>query len=79
MSNPRDILNELKWRYKYDLDKAEIWYLHRGAPNDTRIISGEKIVDITRSFMKTKRAPIPHHRIFKIKYDDEVIFEREKG
>ena len=76
MSNPRDVLNELKWRQNFDLKKAEIWYVHRGAPNDTKIISGRDVVMLGKSFMQTTTAMIPYHRIFKIVYEGEVIFKR---
>jgi len=76
MTNPRDVLNELKWREKYDLKDAEIWYIHRGVPNDTMIISGKEILKLERSFMETTNAMIPYHRIFKIIYKEEVIFKR---
>lgn len=78
MPLPRDVLNELKWRDDRDLSKAEIWYVHRGAPNDTRIISGKEILDLERSFMIIEEASIPYHRIFKILYEGKVIFERGK-
>jgi uncharacterized protein (UPF0248 family) len=78
MPLPREILNELKWREDRNLSKAEIWYVHRGAPNDTKIISGDEILDLEHSFMVLEDASIPYHRIFKIKYEDRVIFEREK-
>ena len=74
MPNIRDILNEIKWTK--DLKKAEIWYIHRGAPNDTQIISGSEVMSIGKSFMDTTTASIPYHRIFKIVYDGQVIFER---
>ena len=76
MTNPRDVLNKLKWHKKYSLDDAEIWYVHRGAPHDTMIISGKDIVELGRSFMKTTTAMIPYHRVFKIVYDNKVVFER---
>jgi len=76
MSNPRDVLNELKWRQNFDLKKAEIWYVHRGAPNDTKIISGRDVVMLEKSFMQTTTAMIPYHRIFKIVYEGEIIFKR---
>jgi len=75
-NNPRVILNKLKWRQEFDLDKAEIWYVHRGAPNDTKIISGREVLKLDRSFMQTTTAMIPYHRIFKILYEEKVIFER---
>lgn len=40
MTNPREILNELKWKKGCDISLSEIWYVHRGAPNDTMIIPG---------------------------------------
>lgn len=76
MPLPREILNELKWREDRNLSLAEIWYVHRGAPNDTKIISGSEILDLERSFMVLKEASIPYHRIFKIIYDGKVIFDR---
>ena len=76
MPNIRDILNELKWRQASDLKKTEIWYVHRGARNDTKIISGREIVALGKSFMQTTTTMIPYHRIFKILYAGEVIFKR---
>ena len=74
--NPRDKLNEIKWTK--DLKKAEIWYLHRGAPNNTKKISGENIINIGKSFFDTKNSSIPYHRIIKIVYENEIIFIRDK-
>ena len=79
MTHPRDVLNELKWKKNCDLKFAEIWYVHRGAPNDTKIISGVEIVNLEKSFMQTTTSMIPYHRIFKIVYKDEIIFQRNKG
>ena len=76
MKNPRVVLNELKWNQDCDLELAEIWYIHRGAPNDTKIISGKDIVKLEKSFMQTTTAMIPYHRIFKIVYQDKVVFQR---
>ena len=70
----RDILNEIKWTK--NLNKAELWYVHRGAPNDTKIISGKDIVRIEKSSIDTTSTTIPYHRIFKVVYDSEIIFER---
>lgn len=78
MRRPRDILNELKWREDRDLAKAEIWYIHRGAPNDTKIVKGSEVLALERSFMVLKEAYIPYHRIFKIVYDGEEILTRKR-
>ena len=76
MTNPRIILNELKWKKEYNLDNAEIWYLHRGALNDTKKISGKEILEIGRSFMQTNSGSIPYHRILKIIYEGKNLFNR---
>ena len=75
-NSPRDILNEIKWKKDRDLKNAEIWYLHRGAPNDTKIISGREIVKLEKSFMNTTTAMIPYHRILRIIYEGKLIFKR---
>jgi uncharacterized protein (UPF0248 family) len=78
MPRPRDILNELKWREDRDLVKAEIWYVHRGAQNDTKIITGADIMELDRPYMVLRDAEIPYHRIFKIVYNGEVIFRKKR-
>ncbi len=70
----RDILNKIKWTK--DLNKVTIWYVHRGALHNTKIISGDEIKGIGRSFLETSTAMIPYHRIIKILYGDEVLFDR---
>ena len=76
----REILNKVKWDERMDFDQLEVVYLHRGAPNDLKRISGREIVSIGTSFLslKAEGAEIPYHRIVKILYEGEVLFEREK-
>ena len=73
---PRAVLNKLKWTEGLGLEKAEIWYVHRGAPDDTKIIMGSAIMELGSSFFRSEEATIPYHRIFKIVYENEVLFER---
>ena len=63
-------------KQKCNFKDAKIWYIHRGAPNDTKIISGKDVVNLEKSFMQTTTAMIPYHRIFKIIYENKIIFER---
>ena len=74
--NPRLVLNKMKWKNNLKIEDAEIWYIHRGAPKDTRIISGREIVKLHKSFMETNSAMIPYHRIFKIIYNGNIVFNR---
>ena len=52
---PRELLNEIKWR-GLDLSRCEIYYVHRGAPNDTKIVRGDEIEEIGHSFFTLKGA-----------------------
>ncbi|MEW5759133.1 MAG: RNA repair domain-containing protein [Candidatus Thermoplasmatota archaeon] len=72
---PRDVLNKIKWGGG-DLKKAEIWYIHRGVPGNYKIVNGSEILKIEKGFFILENASIPYHRIIKIIYDGEVIFER---
>jgi uncharacterized protein (UPF0248 family) len=74
MPDIRDILNEIKWTK--NIEKIEIWYLHRGAPNNTKKVTGADIVSVGRSFLETSNATIPYHRITKVLYEGETIFDR---
>jgi len=78
MTNPRILLNKLKWQDDYDFKKTEITYIHRGAKNNLKKINGEDILGIERSFMKTINSMIPFHRIVKIKNNDKIFFQRKK-
>jgi len=77
--SPRLILNEIKWK-GYDLGKCRIYYIHRGAPDDTRVVGGDVIKDIDRGFMIlegiVQDVHIPYHRIFRIEFENQVIYER---
>ncbi|MCW3134811.1 MAG: RNA repair domain-containing protein [Methanophagales archaeon] len=74
----REILNRVKWDERMDFDQLEVVYLHRGAPDDLKRISGREVVHIGKSFLSLNEAEIPHHRIVKILYEGEVLFERGK-
>jgi uncharacterized protein (UPF0248 family) len=73
-----EILNKIKWDERFDFDQLEVVYLHRGAPDDLKRIYGREIVNIGKSFLSLEGAEIPYHRIVKILYEGDVLFEREK-
>lgn len=79
MPSPRDVLNRLRFTGQA-LDDIEVWYVHRGAPNDTRIVRGADIRGVDRAFLRLQGArggaSIPWHRVFRIARGEEVLFER---
>jgi uncharacterized protein (UPF0248 family) len=78
MVYPREVLNRLKWSGDRDLDDVVIYYLHRGAPNDTMTIKGKDIIELERSFFVTADSKIPYHRIRRIEKGGEVLYQ-ERG
>jgi hypothetical protein len=80
---PREILNRLKWTEGEDLAEAIVTYLHRGAPGDVMAMLGKDIVELERSFFVTKEAKIPFHRIRRIEYRGQTLFQvdekKERG
>ncbi|MCD1293472.1 DUF504 domain-containing protein [Methanocella sp. CWC-04] len=76
---PREILNMLKWKEGEDIRDAEIYYVHRGAPGDSKTVSGSEIVSLEKfCFELDTGSCIPYHRVYKIIYRGKPIFERYK-
>lgn len=80
MATPRDVLNELKWRHGA-LGEARIWYRHRGAPGDERVVTGDKVLDLGRSFFQVEGpmggTMLPYHRVLRIEWGGDLVWERE--
>jgi uncharacterized protein (UPF0248 family) len=74
MTYPREVLNRLKWG-REGLSHAVITYVHRGAPGDLAIISGEEILGLGRSFFTVGNGQIPYHRITRIENEGEVVYQ----
>lgn len=80
MPYPSEILNEIKWKYN-GLGKVDIYYTNYGSLNDTSIINGGSIESIGgfivfRSNLVDEETHIPQHRIKKIVFDGEVVYEK---
>ncbi len=79
--HPRLLLNEIKWRF--DLNRCRVYYIHRGAPGDVKVVGGIDIKNIERGFLVlngiVEDVYIPYHRIIRIEYEGQVIFERKKN
>ena len=79
MVTPRDVLNRLKWKEGEDMGEAEIFYVHRGAPEDSKSVPGSDIVALEGfCFELNTGTCIPYHRVYKISYRGKTVFERYK-
>ncbi|MBC7110367.1 MAG: DUF504 domain-containing protein [Archaeoglobi archaeon] len=76
--NPRDIINEIKWR-GLSLEDCEIVYLHRGAPGDRKVVRATEVEKIEGGFMLIGGTMIPFHRILEIRFKGETVFERRRA
>lgn len=74
-------MNKLKWGGADKLENAKITILHRGAPNDKRVVAGTEILELGHGFMRVVspegEVEIPYHRILRIEIDGRVIWEKQ--
>ena len=78
MKNIRDLLLEYWWREDRDFSRIKIYYVHRGAKNDIGVIDGKIVLRLGKSFIYLKDAQIPYHRVIKVTYFDQVIFQKTR-
>ncbi|MEE9323390.1 MAG: RNA repair domain-containing protein [Candidatus Aenigmarchaeota archaeon] len=73
-----ETLNKLKWTG--GLAKVEIVFVHRGAKDDRKTISGRNITSIKRSHFyyrgNDRETFIPNHRVLEIRMEGKVIWRK---
>lgn len=71
-------LNELKW--KGSLDRCEVVFIHRGAKDNRKTISGKRITEVKKSHFyysdDNRETYIPNHRVLEIKLEGTVIWRK---
>ncbi|MEM3341577.1 MAG: RNA repair domain-containing protein, partial [Thermoplasmata archaeon] len=77
MAGPFLTLKRLKYDTRYNLDECVIEYIHRGVPENKKIIHGRDIIELGKSFFKTAEAEIPYHRILTITWREEVLYKKK--
>jgi len=79
---PREVLNKIKWTGNPELIGIRVWYLHRGAPGDIKVIEGTEILALEHSYIVInslgKETRIPYHRVRKITRGDDVLYDRSR-
>jgi uncharacterized protein (UPF0248 family) len=74
-SGIRELLNQMKWHSKYNFDHIEIWFVSRGSPGTLDSVRGSEIVGLEPRAMQTAHKWIPYHRVVRIDYAGQTIFE----
>lgn len=71
----RNLLNKIKWHSDYDFDNIKIYYMSRGGEGGIAAVSGGEVKELGKHFFATSEGMIPYHRIKKVEYGEEVLFE----
>ena len=71
-------LNRLKWAS--GLADARIVILHRGTPENRKVIEGKDVTEVKRSYFVFSKAGretvIPNHRVLEVALEKKVIWKR---
>ncbi|MGQ9759243.1 MAG: DUF504 domain-containing protein [Candidatus Methanomethylicaceae archaeon] len=76
MPTIRDTLNKIKWASPEGLQGIEVVIIHRGAPENKKVIKGEEIKDIAPRAMVCEDVIIPYHRVLCIRRGAKIIWSR---
>jgi uncharacterized protein (UPF0248 family) len=76
-----ETLNKLKW--KSGLNECVITILHRGAPDDRKVVEGSCVTELKKSYFSYEKdgreSTIPLHRVLEVKVRNDVIWRRKAG
>jgi uncharacterized protein (UPF0248 family) len=79
MRTSHALLLRLRHDPQFDFGRVSVEYLNRGAPGDRSSISGEEILKLEPGWMEVASPAgttcIPYHRIRRILYEGDTIWE----
>lgn len=72
VSRIRSLLNKIRWHSKLNPEDFEVHIVHRGAPNDVKVIPVTSITEVLRDCFKFRdlngdEKVIPYHRVLLIR------------
>ncbi|HNQ34164.1 MAG TPA: DUF504 domain-containing protein [Methanoculleus sp.] len=63
----------------YDFSQVEVEYVDRGAPGDRSRVQGDRVVALDAQYLEvdagTHAACIPYHRVRRIRYEGETMWQ----
>lgn len=83
----RELLNDHKWHHQ-DLRELDILVVHRGAPNDQRVVAGWAIQEVTATGIVLdgflgglddatgESTFVPYHRFLEVRRGSEVLWRK---
>ncbi|MDH5815860.1 MAG: RNA repair domain-containing protein [Candidatus Nezhaarchaeota archaeon] len=85
VSRIRELLNKIKWYDKLNPEDFEVHILHRGAPNDVKVIPATNITEVLKNCFKFRdqdgnETVIPYHRVLLIRdrVRGYILYEKVK-
>ena len=79
---PRDTLNRLRWHPEFKLQDAKVAIVHRGLPDNIRVIEGGDIKELGPAFMRVVtpegEVQIPYHRILRIEAQGRILWQKSE-
>jgi uncharacterized protein (UPF0248 family) len=83
MRKSRELLLRFWYDPGYSFSDAQVCYVDRGAPGDQTCADGGHIRALDSYYMEIETGPetkyIPYHRIRRILYAGNVVWERSRG
>ena len=74
----KNIINMILWHPHMQITETEITYIHRGLPENLKMINGDSITKLERGFLILKEGTqIPFHRIVKIIYNNKILWQKQ--
>ncbi|HNS83172.1 MAG TPA: DUF504 domain-containing protein [Methanolinea sp.] len=81
MRKSREILLRCYHDPAFVFSNVQVCYIDRGAPGNESCVPGERIHALDSQYMEIgegpESSPIPYHRITRIMYQGEVLWERQ--
>ncbi|MCU0629371.1 MAG: DUF504 domain-containing protein [Methanoregulaceae archaeon] len=80
MLKSHELLLKIRFDPRYEFHKVQVWFVDRGAPGDRSLVAGDEIATLESYYLEIRSKSgmkcIPYHRIRKILYAGDVIWER---
>ncbi len=75
----REALNELLWHPEREASLGRVYCHDRESPEGFVVIQGDEVEEVGSSSFSVRGTTIPHYKVFRITYGQEVLFERKSG
>ena len=73
-----ELLSQLEWGEGIPLEELEFLVVHRGAPDDRRLLAAPEVVGRDRSYLLLEGGgAVPYHRVLEVRRAGRVLWARK--